>query len=209
MSDLVMGLVAVVLGVLFCFGGYWALRSVISLWGGLAGFGLGAGLVATFTGDALLAGAAAWVVAILLGLVFAALAYAYYSVAVILSMGSAGFALGGALATTLGLTWGWLATLIGLAAGVVVALIAVAMNLPMILLMFVSALAGAMITVAGVMLMVGVIGSTHLASAASVLQSQWWWYALYLALLVAGLIVQSRSVNARRRVDGAWSQPAR
>lgn len=204
MSDEVLGILAIIVGVIFCFGGYWVLRYVIALWGAFAGFGIGAGLVATINNQVFLANALGWVVGLVLALVFAVFAYLYYAVAVILSMGSIGFALGSALATALGASDGWLVILVGLVLGIVVALLALAFNLPMMLLVFLSAAGGATVVVAGAMLITGALDRTDLTTATTAVRSEWWWYAVYLALFVAGLVTQARRTAVRGRPPAAW-----
>ena len=44
MRDVVFGLMAVVVGITFCFRGYLTMRVVIPMWGAFSGFALGAGL---------------------------------------------------------------------------------------------------------------------------------------------------------------------
>ena len=51
MQDMVVGILAIAAGALFCFRGFIALRVMIPIWGTFAGFMLGAGLIAG-TGDA-------------------------------------------------------------------------------------------------------------------------------------------------------------
>ncbi len=82
MTDVVLGILAVLAGAVFCFRGLPAMRIVIAFWGAFAGFGLGAALVAAIGGDSYLSTALGWVVGILVAILFAVLAYLYYAVAV-------------------------------------------------------------------------------------------------------------------------------
>ncbi|HRA36003.1 MAG TPA: DUF4203 domain-containing protein, partial [Acidimicrobiales bacterium] len=88
MEDIVIGLIALIAGSVFCFSGYRAFRLIIPLWGAFTGFAVGAGAISAITGDALLAKPVGWIVGLVVGVVFALLAYLYYEVAVILTMGS-------------------------------------------------------------------------------------------------------------------------
>ncbi len=205
MSDNVLGVVAVIVGAVFCVGGYWAMRYVLALWGAFAGFVIGAWLVASVRDEALLAGALGWVVALLLALVFAACAYLYYAVAVVLSLASVGFALAAAAMTALGVSWTWLVILVAVVVGVAVGVLALTFNLPMVLLVLVSAAGGASVAVAGVMLLAGEIDRAELGDAGTAVQGDWWWYLLYLALFVGGAVSQLRRVGLRTgRGAGAW-----
>ena len=61
MNDIVLGVLAILIGAVFCFRGYFAMRIIIPIWGAFAGFVLGAGLVST-GGDEFLSTALSWIV---------------------------------------------------------------------------------------------------------------------------------------------------
>jgi len=66
MDDIIVGIVAVLTGAVFCFRGYLAMRIIIPIWGAFAGFMLGAGIVAGDSG--FLATALGWFVGIAVAL---------------------------------------------------------------------------------------------------------------------------------------------
>mgnify|MGYP006199470863 CR=1 FL=1 len=113
MGDVVLGILAVLIGLLFCFRGYLAMRLVIPVWGAFAGFMLGAGLVASFADEGFLASALGWLVGAGVAVLFALLAYLYYEVSVLLAMAAIGFAIGTSVMVALGVTWSWLIVLVG------------------------------------------------------------------------------------------------
>lgn len=78
MQDLILGLAAIVAGALFCFAGYLAFRLIIPLWGALAGFAFGAGLVSSITGDGFLRTLLGWGVGLACALAFALVAWWWY-----------------------------------------------------------------------------------------------------------------------------------
>lgn len=51
MSGILLGALAIIAGLIFCFRGYLALRTVIAIWGAFVGFALGSGLASAATGD--------------------------------------------------------------------------------------------------------------------------------------------------------------
>lgn len=211
MSDVLIGVLVAAIGLLLCLRGAAALRFVIATWGALVGFGLGAGLASPESG--FLTTTMAWVVAIVLALVFAVLAYVFYAVGVILALGSFGYAVGAAAMSAIGMPWSWVVTLVAVAVGVAFALAGLALNLPMALLSVVSALMGAAVAVTGAMLVVGAIGLAQLSDpeATAGLRDEWWWYAAYVVLALVGVVVQlSRGGrgSAREEWSGA-SAPAR
>ena len=155
MNDVVLALLAIAIGALFCFRGYLTMRVVIPVWGAFTGFALGAGLVAGATGDGLLADFGAWAAGVGLALVFGLLAYAYYEVSIIIGMAAIGFVLGSTLMIGLNVEWTWLIVLVGVVVATLLAMVAVVGSLPMLLLTILSALAGSSAMVGGVMLLSG------------------------------------------------------
>jgi hypothetical protein len=206
MNDIVVGVLALLTGAVFCFRGYIAMRIVIPIWGGFAGFMLGAGLVAGDSG--FLGTALGWVVAIVLAVVFALIAYLYYEIAVLIGMMAIGFVLGTSLMVAIGVTWNWVIVLSGVMLAVVLSVVAIVGDLPMALLTVLTALAGASTIVAGSMLLVGVVDTEDFDVGLTTREAgdDWWWYAIYVALAVAGMIVQFADVDRRRAtLRESWS----
>lgn len=188
-----MGIIAIAAGAVFSFRGYWAMRTVIGLWAGFVGCGLGAGLFASIAQQPPLAEPMSWVAAIVVALRLAWLAYAFYAAAVILTMGSVGFAVGGAIGSALGLS-GWMFILAGLAGGLLLVLIAVVTNLPALLLIVATALGGGSAIVIGIALLMGWLPVSALTpdAAGSALTAHTWLVIVELVLVVAGVLTQLR-----------------
>lgn len=209
MGDIVVGVLAVVVGALLCFRGYLAMRVMIPIWGAFAGFMLGAGLVAALAGEGFLATVAGWVVGLVVAVVFGGLAYLYYEVSVLLAMSSIGFALGTGAMVALGVSWNWLIVLTGLALGVLLALVALVADLPMVILTLLTASAGATVVVAGLLFLVDTISVGDLTSetTTSRIGDEWWWYAIYILLAVAGVVAQVRSTaRVRGSLRRSWEE---
>lgn len=206
MSDIVIGLIALLVGSVFCFRGYLAMRIVIPIWGAFAGFMLGAGITAG--SDGFLGSAVGWIVGIVLAVVFGMIAYLYYSVAVIIAMTAMGFVLGTSVLVALGVTWSWVIVLGGVTLAVVLSFVAIAGDLPMVLLTFLTALAGASTMVAGLMLLFGVVdlGDYDFAATTQFAADDWWWYVIYIGLAAAGIIAQFADTDRRRAtLREAWA----
>ncbi|WP_040493363.1 hypothetical protein [Ilumatobacter nonamiensis] len=196
MSDWAAGLLAIIVGVVFCYQGFIAMRIVIAFWGALAGFALGGSIGADDGG--FLSNALSWTLAIVLAVVFALLAYLYYAVSIAIAMGWIGFTLGASALVALGVTWSWLIVLSGLALGAVLAFIAIAADLPMVLLVLLSAAAGASAIVGGIMLLTGALDSDQITRSASVteeLNDDWYWYVAWFAAAITGIIAQIRAAD--------------
>lgn len=200
MRDVVIGSLAVLIGLLLCFRGYTALRAIIAAWGAFAGFLLGAGVVAQVTGASFLDDALAWLVGLGVALVFGLLAYLYYAVSVVIGMGAIGFSLGTTLMVVLGVTWSWAVVLVGLVAAVALAALAILADLPLVILAVLGAFAGASVVVAGLLLLLGRLGTDDLieTSTSVTFELGWWWTAGYVLLAVAGLSAQLTSAEVRR-----------
>lgn len=200
MQDVIVGVLALAIGALFCFRGYVALRVMIPIWGAFTGFMLGAGIVAGTGDDGFLRTGTAWIVGLVFAVVFSALAYLYYEVSIVLAMASIGFMLGTAIMVAIGVPWSWLIVLVGVIAGVLLAMFAIGADMPGILLLVLSAMAGATAIVAGIMVLTGVIDTKDFsdASVTGRIRDSWWWYLVYVAVLVSGIVVQGRRIEELR-----------
>ena len=210
MQDVVLGLLAVAVGLLFCFRGYLTMRVIIPIWGMFAGFVLGAALVASSNGDGFLRTGLSWAVGAGVGLIFGVLAYLYFEVSVVLAMAAIGFSLGVSAMVAIGVSWSWLILIVGVSVGVLLAVVALAGNLPMVLLTVLTATSGASTVVAGIMLLTNKLQSESITASGSVtdrLHDDWWWYAIWGGLTVAGIIAQ---ISAAKRISGtmreAWDE---
>lgn len=200
MNDVVLALLAIVAGLLFCFRGHLLLRVIIPIWGAFVGFAFGAGVVAAVTDEGFLSTAIAWFVGFGLALLFAAIAYLYYAVAVVIAMASIGFTIGASLMVAFDITWTWVIVLVGALVGLCLAVLAMIVDLPSIVLILLSAVAGASATTFGIMLLAGAIDSEDLTAGeiTSQVDNDWWWYAIYVVLLLVGVVLQTRSTEALR-----------
>lgn len=207
MEDLVTGSLALLVGVALCLRGYVAIRIVLPLWGAFVGFAVGVALVAAVTGDGIFSTLLSWGAGFLLALVFAACAYLYYEVSVVLAMGAAGFVIGSTLLLALGIDWNWLVTLGGLALGVAFALLAIVADLPMVLLAVVTALAGAATATTGAMILVGALDVDELQGTTLVrsFEGEGVWWLVYAALVVVGIVSQLATIESMMRpVRDEW-----
>ena len=138
-----------------------------------------------------------WIVGIAVAMLFGAIAYFYYEVCVLLAMAAIGFVLGTTATVLLGVTWTWVIILIGVVAGALLAFVAIAGDLPMMLLVVLTALSGATTIVLGIMLLSGEVDTSEFDSAATTdrIDDDWWWYALFGVLAVVGIVAQFRHLS--------------
>jgi hypothetical protein len=208
MTDIVLGVLAILAGALLCFGGQFVLRLIFPIWGAFAGFAFGAGLVASFADERFLGTALGWVLGLVFALIFAILAYFFYAVAVVLVMASIGFTIGSGLVVALGIDWNWVAVLIGVVVGALLGIGAVVADVPMLILVLASAVAGAIAVVTGLMLIGGSLNSANFTDGnfTSRVNDDWWWYVLFVVVAGAGIAVQSLNrAMLNRSVRASWT----
>ena len=206
-ADIAFGVVLLLVGAAFCFQGYLALRLLIPVWGALTGFSVGAGIVAAINDERFLATALGWIVGLVLAVLFALVAYLYYAVSVVIAMGAIGFLLGTSAMYAFDVRWQWLVVVVGIATGVLLAVLAIVADLPMVLLVVLSALGGASAVVGGVMLLTGALDTEEFSSdeVIETADHDWWWTVLFVVLVVAGIVVQTRATDRwRMSMRRAW-----
>ena len=201
MADILLGVLAIVAGGTLLVAGQFVLRFVIPIWGFFAGFAFGAGIVAEFADEHFLGTVLGWVLGLVFALIFALLAYLYYYVAIVLAMGAAGFAIGSGIIIAFGITWNWVAVLAGLAVGLLLGLVSAFANVPMLVLILIGSVAGAVAVTGGVMLLVGSLNSDEFSSGdfTDSVSNTFGWSALLLVLAIGGIVIQIRERAAMRR----------
>jgi hypothetical protein len=207
-DTIVVGIIAVLIGALLCFRGYVTMRLIISLFGAFVGFLLGAGLVAGVTDSSFGQLALSWIVGIIGAVLFGVLAYFSYQVAVVIGLAAIGFTIGTTVMAAVGVGSQAATITVGLVAGALLAVIAIATDLPAVILVVLTALAGASVTVAGVMVIAGSIGINRLTAegVAAEMSRGWWWYVLYGGLALLGIIAQLRA-RGPRTMRQQWGSP--
>ena len=122
-------------------------------------------------------------------------------------MASIGFTLGASAMVALDVTWSWVVILVGVLLGALLAFLAIVADLPTALLVALAAIAGAIAMTAGVMLIVGALETDDFTATAATerIKDDWWWYVVMIALAVAGLLSQVRTVESlRASLRSAW-----
>jgi hypothetical protein len=212
MADIILGLLAIVAGGAMLIAGQLVLRLVIPIWGFFAGFAFGAGIVADFADEHFLGTVLGWVLGLVFALVFAILAYLYYYVAIVLAMGAAGFAIGSGIVVALGIDWNWVAVLVGLALGLVFGLIAVFANVPMIMLVIIGSIAGAVGVTGGFMLLVGALDSSDFSRGdfTDTVSNSFGWSLLLFVLAIGGIVIQAmQRAVMRQSIQETWYAESR
>ena len=190
---LIVGIVALLVGIGFCFAGYRFFRILIAIWGFLTGFLLTAQAFAISSGGHLLLSTIGLIVALIVGLVLAALAYSLYVAAVVILSASVGFWIGTGLVAAAGYgSHGALTLLVGVICAIVLAILTLTLNLTRLLIIIITALGGASAIVAGVLLLLGMIRLEALSSGivGAIIRGSTLWSLAWLILAAFGIVVQ-------------------
>jgi hypothetical protein len=206
LEGILIGLLAVAIGLAFCFWGFRLFLVLLPIWGFVAGFLLGANFMSQLLGGSdpgLFAEITGFVVGILLGLLFAVLSYLYYWVAIILLGGALGYQL------TLGVfEWlnlnaeGWIAFIAALVVGAIFAVGFFLLHMPAVIVIVATALLGAGAAIAGVVVGLGLIPVENrpevfdagIFGVYNLHDLSFIWLIGAIVLAFAGAIYQARSV---------------
>jgi hypothetical protein len=136
-------MIAFVIGLFICFGGYRLFLILLPIWGFFFGFVLGAQTLQVIFGDAFLATITSWVVGFVVGAIFGVLAYLFYAVAVALVAGALGFALGAGFMNLIGVDWGFLVWVVGIVVAIAAVVVTFYFNLQKYAIIVATAVGGA------------------------------------------------------------------
>jgi len=145
----------------------------------------------------------------IIGLVFAALAYFVYELAMIIFGASMGFAIGQGFMFLIGFNagiWTWMA---GFILAVVFALGFMTFKFPKMFLMVATAFAGSSAIIAGFLALFGQVDPSRLglAQANMLIHSSWFWWVVWFALAMFGAMIQS-AINEMTSVQGKYNYDA-
>ncbi len=190
--QLVIAILAVVLGALFAFGGWRFFLILLPFWGFFMGFNIGTEATRALFNDGTFATLVSWAVGIVLALVFAIFAYVYYYAAVAVLAGTVGFLLGSALWGLIGSDDGLIAFILGIALGAVFAIATLMLNVPKYLVIALSAIGGAALVVAGWFILTGQIPTDNITwfNIGNEIANSFIWLVVWLGIAVVGFIAQ-------------------
>jgi hypothetical protein len=193
--QLVMAILAVVIGLAFAFGGWRFFLVLLPLWGLVLGFSLGTEAMRALFGDGTFATVTSWVVGLVIGLVFAGLSYLFYYAAIVILAGTVGYAIGAAAWGLIGNEQGVIAFVLGIVVGVVVAVAALALNVPRYLVIVLTGLGGAAAIVAGWFLLIGKVPADNVTwwQVGKLISDSWFYLIVWGLIAAAGIVAQMRA----------------
>lgn len=212
-ESLLVGALTIAIGLGFAFWGFRVFLVLLPIWGFFAGFILGANGVQYIIGEGFMATGASWVVGFFLGLLFAVLSYLYYWVAVVLLGGSLGYQLTIGLLQWIGFdAEGLIPFILALVGGAIFAVGFFLLQMPAVLVVVTTAITGAMATIGGVLLLLGIVPVAALNGGLLGVTSRYpvevdgqivmesldlgvIWIIIGIALAFAGAIYQTRTIS--------------
>jgi hypothetical protein len=205
--DILLGIFLIVFGVAIAFIGLQTFFVMLPLIGLVTGFYVGAQFVSVVFGDGFLSTVTGWIVGVVVGIVFALLAWYWWYAGVLVSSGLIGALLMTGIGHAVGARSG--VTLFILAAIGMVAFIILTMmlNLPIYWVIVNTAIGGASIAISGVMLMFNQITREELADGAAVaaINESWFWVLALAVLAAVGIGRQLSLVERVRLPENRWS----
>ena len=193
--QLVMAILALVIGLAFCFGGWRFFLLLLPIWGFVVGFGLGTEAMRALFGDGTFATVTSWIVGFVIAVVFAVLSYLYYYAAIAILGGVVGYAIGAAAWGIIGNEQGVIAFVIGLVVGVVFAIGVLALNVPRYLVIVLTGLGGAATVIAGWFLLIGKVPADNVTwwQVGKLISDSWFYLIVWGLLAAAGIVAQMRA----------------
>ena len=193
--QLLMAIIAVVIGLAFCFGGWRFFLLLLPIWGFVVGFGLGSEVVRNILNEGTFGTVLSWVVGFVFAVVFAVLAYLYYYAAVALLAGMVVYAIGASAWGISGNEQAVIAFVIGLVVAVVFAIAILALNVPKYLVIVLTGLGGAAVVLEGWFLLIGKIPleNTTWWQVGQLIKDSWFYLIVWGLLAAAGIIAQMRA----------------
>jgi len=196
MAVWVAALVALGIGIAFCFYGYRVFLVMLPIWGFFAGLWLGAEGVSLILGEGFLATATGWAVGFILGLVMAVLSYAVYYVGVGLVAFVFGFGIAVGLLSAIGIDSNLILGIAGVISGVALVLLTLVFNLQKYVVIVITAIGGANALVLAPLLLFDRVALDEVQNIGNtikpVLADSWFWLLAWLVLAGAGVYVQLR-----------------
>lgn len=190
--DILFGLLAVAIGVAVCFAGLRLWFWLLPVWGFVIGFLGGAALVTWLAGDGFLSTTLGIIVGIVVGIGASLISYLWWYIGAIIAAGSAGSLLGSTLFAAIGIDSSVVLFIVGLIFAIVFALGALMLALPIYVVVINTAIGGAVVIIAGVLLIFDRIdrGEIGTLAAWTRIHDNWILWLLWVVLAGAGIAAQ-------------------
>jgi hypothetical protein len=195
LETIIVALLALILGIAFCFGGYKWFPILLPIWGLLTGFFIGAAGVSSIYGKSLLSIIIIIVAGSIVGILLAVAVYLFYNLAIILLAATLGYSIGETITIHLGFNPGLIPIVIGLISAAIVGFAAIRLHLPKYIIILFTSLIGSIAILGGTLLLTGqlTLESLRYGILGYILDYVSTWRFLAIILAAFGLIFQLRS----------------
>jgi hypothetical protein len=180
------------IGLGLCFAGFRLFVILLPVFGFFAGFLVTAQAIQELFGGGFLATISSWVFGFVVGALCALVAYFFYYGAVVVLAAALGYEFGVGIIAGLGVSLGFVQFIVGAVLALALAVAVVFLNLPQIIIVVLTALAGAGLILTGTLLALGRISlvDLNLGLVGAFIRDSWLWSLVYLAIVVFGIAVQ-------------------
>jgi hypothetical protein len=202
-QTVLVSLIAILIGLALTLSGYRFFIILLPIWGFFAGFSATGTTIRGVWGTGFFNTVFSWVIGLLVGLLFAVLAYLFYYAAIIILGATVGYMLGIGFMTWIGFQLGFISVMVGLILAVIFAFGVWYLKVPKLLIIILTSLAGAASLLAGVFLAFGTIPLADLqwGAVGAVVRQSWWWTLVYLALAGIGVAAQWVMTSSQYTLD--------
>jgi hypothetical protein len=202
-QTVLVSLIAILIGLALTLSGYRFFIILLPIWGFFAGLSATGTTIRGLWGTGFFNTVFSWVIGLLVGLLFAVLAYLFYYAAIIILGATVGYMLGIGFMTWIGFQLGFISVMVGLILAVIFAFGVWYLKVPKLLIIILTSLAGAASLLAGVFLAFGTIPLADLqwGAVGAVVRQSWWWTLVYLALAGIGVAAQWVMTSSQYTLD--------
>ncbi|HVL22608.1 MAG TPA: DUF4203 domain-containing protein [Thermomicrobiales bacterium] len=210
MNDIIVGLIALGLGLAVAFLGLRLWFVMLPIWGFFTGFYVGAAAIEALTGDGFLSTVTGWVVGAIIGIGFAIVSYVFWYVGALIAAGAVGASLVTAIMAGFGVDDGWFLSLMALVGAFIAVVVAFLLALPIYLVVISTAIAGATGAVTGIMLILNRIEVEGLQNGAgwTMVTESWFWFIVMMVIATIGLGAQLSMMSQTRLPEERWGRAA-
>jgi hypothetical protein len=204
-EGIVVGLIALLVGLAFCFAGFRFFLVLLPIWAFVVGFQGGAQLTAFIFGTGFLGDVLGILAGLVVGLVFAVLSYLWFGFAIAALTFLWGYGFASGVLAGVGGRFDLIPIAAGVTLGLILAIGAIAFNAPKWLVVGLTGLGGAALIVAGGLVAVGWAPLADLQNGyvGAIVRQNVIWIGVTIGLAIAGIIAQSATTVSRTSVDAS------
>lgn len=187
--------IASLFGLMLTFTGYKLFRILLPIWGFFFGLWLGAQSIQVLFNEGFLTTVTSWIVGLIIGIIFAVLAFPFYLFGVAIIAASLGYLVTVGLWLWIGLPYGFLMWLVAIIVAIALTAVTFIFNLQKWVIIIATAVLGASLSVGVITALFKPISLLLENPVRVMLQTSPLLLILFLLLVILGIIVQSRTTR--------------